>query len=484
MVAKTVMKRKTVSKLANAAQAIKATMKGEAEEEIDAQIVPVVEETKEASEKELVASRARELQSMKMDELKEILTSHDLETGKKEAMIKILLKHEAKIRTTVREQKAKIRDVVVSKKQELEGNSISELGKLCDMVGLKGLRSKEERVQRLLVHWQENDGVDKALAQMAQDERTQELRAMNNIQLQKLCNKADIDPFVTEIMVDRISNKENLMGCYSRPALPQEEATQHQQSGDMVEALLANEAQRKKEQESRSQQEEKLMQKRKELKSQSIEDLKKRLTKKGLDANGKKEDLVEALFLLAVQEDATTMRQSDLKSKSLQDLKELLARYGLETGTKEHMIKVLLAYEAKCRANLKAFEGKIGDAVSQKKAELDTKKNDVLKEMCAAKGLALGGGKDDRIERLLEESQKDGDLDKIVSVNIRQKRKEELMSMNKPLLVGLCEKTGVDPALKDVMVERILSHESEGTAAIAMTDAEAPPAKKARLSKK
>lgn len=484
MVAKTVIKRKTVSKLARATQASKATIKEDIEVEHDAQIVPVEEETKEFSEKELVATRSKELQTLKMDELKQLLTGNGLETGKKEGMIKSLLKHEAKTRKVAQEQKAKIRGVVVSKKQELEGLSVSELGKMCDTVGMKGLRSKEERVQRLLVHWQENDGVDKALSQIAQEERTQELRGMDNTQLQKLCNKASIDPFVTEIMVDRISKKENEMGCYSRPALPQDEVPQAQQSGDMVEALLANEAQRKKEQESRSQQEDKLLQKRKELKSLSIEDLKKRLTKKGLESNGKKDDLVEALFLVAVQEAAETARQTELKSKSLQDLKELMLRHGLETGTKDQMVKSLLAYEAKCRENLKAFESKIGEAVAQKKEEFDTKKNDALKQMCAAKGLALGGGKEDRIERLLEEAQKDGDLDKVVSVNIRSKRKAELMSMNKASVVTLCEKTGVDPLVKDVLVERILSHENEGGAAIAMGNAEAPAAKKARLSRK
>jgi len=48
----------------------------------------------------------------------------------------------------------------------------------------------------------------------------------------------------------------------------------------MVEALLANEAQRKKEKEFRSQQEDALAQKRKELKSLSIDDLKKRLLRR------------------------------------------------------------------------------------------------------------------------------------------------------------------------------------------------------------
>merc|ERR1712166_144216 len=103
------------------------------------------------------------------------------------------------------------------------------------------------------------------------------------------------------------------------------------------------------------------------MKSMSLEDLKKRLTKKGLEATGKKEELVDALFLVAVQEDAAGARQSELKSKSLQDLKELLSRHGLEVGSKEHMIKAMLAYETKCHENLKAFEAKTGEAVAQKK---------------------------------------------------------------------------------------------------------------------
>merc|ERR1719409_1541932 len=136
-------------------------------------------------------------------------------------MIKALLKHESKARVAAREQKAKIRGVVVQKKQELESLSTSELSKLCDNMGIKGLRSKEERVQRLLVQWQENDGVDKALKKIAEDERKQELDAMDNAKLEKLCGKMRVDPYVKEIMVERISKKENDAGCYSRPTVMQ-----------------------------------------------------------------------------------------------------------------------------------------------------------------------------------------------------------------------------------------------------------------------
>merc|ERR1711972_506993 len=361
----------------------------------------------------------------------------------------------------------------VQKKQELEGKSIAELNKLCEAMGIKG-RSKGERVQQLLVQWQENDGVDKALAQIAADERKQELDAMDETQLRKLCNKFGVDPFVKEIMVGRISKRESETGCYSRPSIVQEgEAPNDDMKGDMVEALLANEAQRQKERELRCQQEDAV----KELKSMSIDDLKKRLKKKGLEQTGKKEEMVLALFKLGVQEDAVKARTSELKSKSLRELKELLARQGLEAGSKERMIQTMLEHEAKRREDLKAFEAKLGEVAAQKKEELGSKTNAELKELCETKGLAVGGGKEERIERILDKVQEDGEFDKVVSKVIRGIRKEELMSMEKAVVVQLCEKLGVDAVVKAIMVERIISYEGEG-------DADEPAAKKARLSKK
>merc|ERR1719316_389375 len=218
-----VVKRKTVSRLAGAVKVTnpKHAAEDETEEDADMQIVQV-EEKKEASEKELVAARAKELKSMGAAEMKQLVENVGLQTGKKEDMIKSLLKHEAKQRVAAREHKAKIRAVVVKKKQDLEGQSPSELSKMCESNGIKGLRSKEEKVQRLLVHWQEHDGVDKALAQIAQEEREQELRALDCTKLQKLCTKMGVDPYVKEIMVERISKQENEAGCYAKPALVQE----------------------------------------------------------------------------------------------------------------------------------------------------------------------------------------------------------------------------------------------------------------------
>lgn len=104
--------------------------------------------------------------------------------------------------------------------------------------------------------------------------------------------------------------------------------------------------------------------------------------------------------------------------------------------------------------------------------------------MCAAKGLPVGGGKDDRIARIVDEARSNGELDATVSLNIRSKRKDELMLLNKDSLVTMCEQAGVDPFVKEIIVERIISHESEGGAAIAMIDEDAPSTKKRRLSKK
>merc|ERR1712070_135987 len=135
-------------------------------------------------------------------------------------------------------------------------------------------------------------------------------------------------------------------------------------------------------QEKRSQQEEALARRRKELKALSLDDLKKRLSKKGLEASGKKDEMVEALFRAVVQDDQAAARQAELKSKSQQELKEILSRYGLESGSKDTMVKGLLAHEAKLRKDLQAFEGKVGEAAEQQKKDLQGKTNAALKEMC------------------------------------------------------------------------------------------------------
>jgi len=322
------------------------------------------------------------------------------------------------------------------------------------------------------------------LNKITQDDRKKELSSMDETKLRKFCNKLGVDPFVKEIMVERISKQENQMGCYARPGVKEVEvAAKDDKKGDMIDELLASEAQRKKERELKSKQEEVVLKKRKELKAMSAEDLKKRLAKKGLEATGSRDEMRETLFIAAVQEDKTTARKSELQAKSAQELKDLLSLNGLETGGKDQMIKTMLAHEAKCREELKVFESKIDLAAGDKAKQLESKSNATLKELCAAKDLPVKGEKNERIERIIEEAKKEGEFDRIVSTSNRNKRKDELMSLDKPSVLKLCEKTGVDPFVKDIMVERIMSQESEAGAAIAADD-EPPAAKKARSSRK
>lgn len=125
------------------------------------------------------------------------------------------------------------------------------------------------------------------------------------------------------------------------------------------------------------------------------------------------------------------------------------------------LIDAVLAHEAKCREEQRAFETKVGEVLAKKKGELATRSVGDLKDMCASKGLAVGGGKEEKIERLLEEAQADGEVDATISKMLRSARKDELMAMDKLDVLAVCEKMEVDPLVKDIMVERILAYEDE-----------------------
>jgi hypothetical protein len=471
-----VQKRKALSTIAKvAAQAedviskIVKNPKGDAdldEEEETEQEEISPEEALAQREQEIKIERTKELKSMYMDELKSLGTESGLATGSKEVMIKALLKHEAKVRAEKHAHEAKIRAVVIKKKDELENTSMADLAKMCDSIGAKGVRAKPDRIQRLLVHWQNNDGVDKALAQIATEERKGELNEMDNDSLRKLCEKAGVDPFVKEIIVDRISKKEHDMGRYKR-VVPEKATTLALQDVDMVDTLLANENTRKKE----KKQEDELATKKKELKLMSVDELKKAMTKKGLEVLGKKDEMVEVLIAAQLREEVVATRKAELKKMALHDLKSLVTSQGLEAGSKDKMIEAVLAHEAKREEELKLFDKKAEEIEEKRKDELLHKSNAQLKSLCQNSGLALGGGKEDKVERLLEEKRHDGTIDKEVSVTVRYSRKDELMQKTKDEVLSLCDKMEIDPYLKDVMIERLLAYESE---------TEQPVTKKAR----
>lgn len=96
--------------------------------------------------------------------------------------------------------------------------------------------------------------------------------------------------------------------------------------------------------------------------------------------------------------------------------------------------------------------------------------------------MKAGVGTEDRVERLLEVAKTNGEVDKMLAVLNRTARREELLVMDTKSLQKLCEETGTDPLVKEIMVERLMSHESEfGRTKL---EDEEPRAKKARVSRK
>merc|ERR1712048_235268 len=432
-------------------------------------------------EEETATARNKELKSMAVGDLKSLLQSNGLETDKmkKEDMIKAMLTHEADARKIARAHEAKIRGVIVSKKNELDGLSISDLSNTCIAMGIQGAKKKEDRVRMILEAWQKDDGVEKALAQIAREERLQVLQEMEINDLRTLCEANGIDPCVKEVMADRVAKAEKLAGKFVRPSLEKkEEKIEQSKGGDLVDTLLANESSRKAAQKKQIEQGEAIKAKMTELKAKSVEELKKILRKSGAEIEGKKEELVDAVYAIFKQEEAANSRKAEIKAMSISDLKALVSERALECGSsKEKMIAAVLEHEAKCREDAKAFDKKADEVIVQKREELDSKTATELKELCSAKGLAVGGGKEDKIARLLEQTRADGEVDAAISALMFGQRKDELRSMERQDLLTLCAKAGADPCVKEVMIERIMSFEDENGIV-------EPPTKKSRKAQK
>merc|ERR1711988_1741178 len=123
-------------------------------------------------------------------------------------------------------------------------------------------------------------------------------------------------------------------------------------------------------------------------------------------------------------------RTAQLKSMSVADLKELILKKGLEKGLKGEMIQSLLAEEAKEREADRAQAAKRKEVIAEKQKELEGMTIPDLKDLCEAKGLKTGGSKPDKVERLLELAQKDGEIDKILATMARASRRNELAAMS------------------------------------------------------
>merc|ERR550525_1715759 len=141
---------------------------------------------------------------------------------------------------------------------------------------------------------------------------------------------------------------------------------------------------------------------------------------------------------------------------------------------------------AKVQEEVRAWEAKIAEVLEKKKEEFEEKTSADLKELCASKGLRLGAGKQERVEALLEGAKARGEVDANISTTVREARRAELLGMDRDRVLQICEAAGVDPLVKDVMVERILARRDElgGAGVEAEGNAEKQkPTKRARVGK-
>merc|ERR1712228_9594 len=92
-------------------------------------------------------------------------------------------------------------------------------------------------------------------------------------------------------------------------------------------------------------------------------------------------------------------------------------------------------------------------------AEFASKTRPELMELCARKGLKKCGSKDELVARVFEQAKTEGRVDEVMAGLVRDARRQHLQTLDKGQLQHLCDQKGVDPFVKEVMVERLLSVE-------------------------
>merc|ERR1711998_651593 len=89
------------------------------------------------------------------------------------------------------------------------GETAASLKELCESKGVVKIGvSKEERVERYLEALRQEGEADAAAAVLNRDKRSAELFALDEKALVSLCEGADVDPLVKEVMVDRLLARE------------------------------------------------------------------------------------------------------------------------------------------------------------------------------------------------------------------------------------------------------------------------------------
>jgi hypothetical protein len=160
------------------------------------------------------------------------------------------------------------------------------------------------------------------------------------------------------------------------------------------------------------------------------------------------------------EEKLTFDRKKELSKMEVAKLKEMTVRKGLECGKKMQMIENIVTSESKARENVRRHKTNAKDVVSKKREEFAGKTQAKLKETLRAYGLLIGGTKPEMVERLLATWKEQGEIEKVLAGMAFQARKAELHALDKVTLYEMCCKRGVDALSKDVLIDRLLMHES------------------------
>lgn len=496
------IKRKCVKKVVAPAARTKTIVEDDVEDETTADMGADAEEAEEAEEpsteeqrakqeEEEAKARRKELKAMDVKDLKELIDSLGLERANKVEMVEAVLGHEAKLKLEKQKKEEAVRDVIVEKTRELESLPAQELKDRCFSAVILGSLTKQERVKKLMLQWQTQGGIEKALAQQNRDKRQTELETMDATALHKLACKANIDCLVKEVMVDRLLRKEVELGKFDppKPRDIEQKVAVEPKATDLVATLLANEAAlaKKKAEEEKQKEREALMEKMREtLKAMTVQDLKQQLQKKGVSTVGGKDQLVEALFARKIEEEALATKKNDLKALSKDSLKELVLSKGLKIGGVSEMIESIIKYEDMRKEEVRQHEVKVMEELKKKKAELEAKSGNDLKEMCVSRGLTSTLTIEGRVQTLLHDCQERGEIDKAIALSAQAARRAVLDAMDKGALKQLCNDLKVDPLVKPVLIERLLQFEADAghfEAEDGKVPSE-PPTKKQRVSKK
>merc|ERR1712107_374443 len=100
----------------------------------------------------------------------------------------------------------------------------------------------------------------------------------------------------------------------------------------------------------------------------------------------------EALYAVIAEEEAAAARKNELKGMDKEELGQIIKSRGLEaSSSKEKMMAAVLAHEAKISQDMKEYKLKVVEGSKIKEEMLTKKTGAQLKEMCAAKNVAVGG---------------------------------------------------------------------------------------------